>query len=141
MIIEPPDGLVEMLKVLHKDLPPTPDQSVRGGTQLTLLESPYKRVHKALRALDAVLPSGRFVGVWSNYLLPGHYNVRHIHPKGELSGVWYLEVQDGKLCFDDHDLMPVVGQVVTFPSDKPHWVESAASPRLSIAFDRVTQYN
>lgn len=139
MNLQPEPGFVDILMKLHSSLKPKENQSIRHGTEFTLKECGYKKVQKNLRNLKQIINNGmEFQGIWSSLIPPGGFRVKHNHPKGEISGCWYLEIDGGSpLYFDDHYIIPNKGDIVLFPSHLTHWVEKSNVLRLTIAFDMV----
>lgn len=124
------------------------DQSIRNGTQASLLESDVKVVRSFIRSLkikiEAILCREIiFSGIWSTSMDKGGYHVPHTHPKGNKSGVCYIEIPDDKSGLLKLGLnleiviTPKAGKIVIFPSWVPHatTVYLSESPRLSVAFD------
>lgn len=140
-----------MLKWLHRFAVEPPDQSIRGGTQFNLLTTDkYKVIRTFLRALSdpitrIINEQWKFEGVWSSNLNRGGQHVKHVHPKGWISGCCYIDVPDNRsahlTCFTDPCtvIIPEAGKCVLFPSWLPHEVSVYAGerPRLTIAFDLV----
>ena len=109
--------------------------------------------------------SGRFniTGAWSIRLASGGYHTDHVHPRGWLSGVCYVDVpaeirdadpkvarpgwlrlgQPGirtqPLLTPDLFVKPNPGALVLFPAYVWHGVEAFESPsaRLTVAFDAL----
>lgn len=106
-----------------------------GGTQVSLEGCPFKSVATFLRSL----PVEGKVSAWSVRLKKGGYHVMHNHPKGDLSGVYYLRTGPGAdLTLGEERITPQPGMLLLFPSDMPHGTtpyEGEAVTRLTIAFD------
>jgi predicted Zn-dependent protease len=157
-------------------------QSVRGGGQLPIhaaeMERPVLRaffdaisvaVRKRLAALGRgpdpfrSRNSGRFIitGAWSIRLASGGFHTDHVHPKGWLSGVCYVDIPpeipesgEGRAGWlrlgqpgirtqpalpPEHYVEPKPGSLILFPAYMWHGVErfEAATPRLTVAFDAL----
>jgi len=160
-------------------------QSVRGGSQLPLHEAEMSRpVVRALFAGIEVIANrrlaklgqgadpfrsrnaGRFTmtGAWSIRLTSGGYHTDHVHPRGWLSAVFYVDIppeiattpaaameRAGWLRFGraglrtspqlppDGFVQPEPGLLVLFPAYVWHGVErfESESARLSVAFDAL----
>ena len=172
-----------VLEGLHRFQSHPFQQSVRGGGQLTLhgaetskppLSALFDRVHataggwlKALgRGPDPFRSrnSGGFsvTGAWSIRLSAGGLHTDHVHPRGWLSGVFYVDVPpevsasgaqgragwlrlgrpgirtQPELPAEFH-VQPLPGRLVLFPAYMWHGVETfdSASPRITIAFDAL----
>jgi tetratricopeptide (TPR) repeat protein len=173
--------LAERLRCLHKFTAHPLDQSLRHGTQtvrdlancddaviadfLKLVEAPLQQYREQLRS-DEKHPFLRrnrgthaLAGCWSVQLRQGGFHVNHIHPKGWISSVYYVEVPDevsdasaraGWLKFGEPRrttpgaepawfVKPEVGRLVLFPSYLWHGTIpiSGEEPRMTIAFDVV----
>jgi uncharacterized protein (TIGR02466 family) len=100
-------------------------------------------------------------GAWVNVNGPGHYNHRHVHPRSLLSGVYYLQADDGagglvlhtpliakEMLDPDYAEVTAVtsnamtypakpGRLVLFPAWLEHSVEANRSSRerISVAFN------
>lgn len=98
---------------------------------------------------------------WININKKGDYNARHTHPRSFLSGVYYLQAEQGNGCIvfhspisskhmiePDYEVLnnvttninkyePVIGRVILFPSWIEHSVEAnkLESKRISISFN------
>lgn len=137
--LKPEEKLITILMELHKTLKEKQNQSIRGGTEFPLFGCGYKNVVKNVRLLHETINNGlNFQGIWSSYIPVGGYRVKHNHPKGKISGCWYLDIGQGSpLFFNDGHVIAHKGDIVMFPSNQAHWVEKSAYPRLTIAFDMV----
>ena len=135
-----------LLKWLHRVAIEPPDQSIRGGTQVNLREIGKYKVIRAFRRemakaiTERIGPDWRFEGIWSNSLNSGGFHVKHVHPKGWLSGVCYIDIPDdtsGLFRVGDKTIRPQGGKWFLFPSNLSHEVTiyRGLAPRLSIAFD------
>lgn len=157
------------------------DQSLRNGTQtvrdLCRSQAPVMRAFfgaadDALREYRAALGTDAshpflsrnagphaFAGAWSVQLREDGHHVNHVHPKGWISSVYYVEVPSavaghplkaGWLKFGeprrttpragpDRYVEPRAGRLVLFPSYVWHGTVPlcGAEPRLTIAFDAV----
>jgi hypothetical protein len=133
-----------LLHALHdsfgKDTSDT--QSVRGGTQINLrdrVQLPF-----AEEISEYIRDSWELEGMWSIRLQKGGYHVQHNHPKGRVSGCFYVDIPDprtGRLILDGRELPVSDGMLVMFPSAMPHGttVYAGTEPRLTMAFDVVVQ--
>jgi len=110
------DALHNELEKRHKNSPPPPGQTMRGGTQIPnalfthatgLTAVVQEKITKALKDyidslepdpkhpfLRYVNPNFRFTGAWSTILHGAGYDSSHIHNEGWLSGVYYVKVPD-----------------------------------------------
>lgn len=146
-----PDGLYSLLHKLHDACgQDTSDrQSMRGGTQITLTECRHPVYLETMReiasAVRVYLPEQwEFAGVWSIRLPKGGYHVEHNHPKGRVSGCFYVDVPEetsGHLVINGRELPVKSGMLVLFPSQMPHGttVYEGEKPRLTMAFDVSVQ--
>ncbi len=100
-------------------------------------------------------------GCWANVAAPGGWHRVHSHPNNFLSGVYYVQVQEGAETIGFHDPRPqagvirppvteltayntdhvvvkvAVGTLLVFPAWLPHSVEPNASAveRISVSFN------
>ncbi len=134
------------LKAGHKNAKEPENQSIRNGTQASLLHfEPVKPFLDDLKAeLGRMLRRNvEYTGVWTISMKQGGYHVEHIHPKGWRSGVCYIEVPDSasgflRLGFNmERIIVPQAGNIVVFPSWLPHGTTEyrGEKHRLTIAFD------
>ncbi len=173
------------LESLHRFKSHPFQQSVRGGSQLPLHAAEMSR--PVVKALFAAIESmvnrrlarlgrgtdpfrsqntGRFTvtGAWSIRLTSGGYHTDHVHPRGWLSAVFYVDIpgevasapsaaaeRAGWLRFGraglrttpqlppDGFVQPEPGLLVLFPAYVWHGVEpfESASARLSVALDAL----
>ena len=93
---------------------------------------------------------------WLNINEKGNYNVKHVHPQSDLSGVWYITDNEGLINFEDPQIMTRInvnrkllgtnlsynmkcleGDLLIFPSDMQHHVEphTLDTPRISVSFN------
>jgi uncharacterized protein (TIGR02466 family) len=119
-------------------------------------------------AVDAVLAFLRvdhgqvaITGCWANVNAPGAAHAMHAHPNNFLSGVYYVDVEEGSDTINFHDpraqaavirppvteltayntdqvVVPVgVGTLIMFPAWLPHSVAANRSPsaRISVSFN------
>ena len=157
-------------------------QSVRGGSQLMLhsemsarpvLRGLFATIEATIRPWLAELGmrpgpflyrnSGRYevTGAWSVRLATGGFHSDHVHPRGWLSGVFYVDVPPEVQASDnaragwlrlgrpgirtqpalaaDCYVKPEPGVLVLFPAYMWHGVEpfSSARARLTLAFDAL----
>lgn len=171
-------ALVEALAPLHPTQTQPIDQTLFGGTQS--LGALWREPNPVIQALRSALleeakkfiatlpddPAHPFLrqktsdivsaGSWSVMLSAGGGHVDHIHPKGWLSGVYYVRVPDevengdregflrlggsGVIGLDlppDRWVQPVEGAVVFFPSYMWHGVEpfDSTAQRVTAPFD------
>jgi tetratricopeptide (TPR) repeat protein len=158
-------------------------QSVRGGSQLTLHAQAFERplVKALFAAIEAVASpwlarlgagsdpfrsrnTGRYsvTGAWSVRLATGGFHSDHVHPRGWLSGVFYVDIPPEVAQAGDASragwlrlgrpgirtrpelppdcyVKPESGVLVLFPAYVWHGVEPFASPRarLTLAFDAL----
>lgn len=133
------DELVKTLHMLHdrygRDTSQT--QSVRGGTQVDLPDDMASDILKR-----------KVTGAWSVRLRDGGYHQIHNHPKGQVSGVLYIDVPDPDsghfIAWENPFKEPVVtikprqGLMLTFPSYMWHGTSKYEGEgyRLTVAFDQ-----
>ncbi len=122
-------------------------------------------IEGAVRAVLEFLKIGdrefAITGCWANVAAPGGWHRVHSHPNNFLSGVYYVQVQDGADTINFHDPRPqagvirppvteltayntdqvvvkvAVGTLLVFPAWLPHSVDANASPaeRISVSFN------
>lgn len=136
-------------------------KSNRGGYQ-----SQDQEVNSSFPYLDHLkkrlefLPSFYFMNWWVNINHIHSYNIAHNHPGADLSVVWYLtHNHSGIIRFlnsneyarhslhskvnidNDYGLKCDVGDIIVFPADLMHYVESNTSttPRVSVALNLKLQ--
>ena len=140
-------------------------QSGHGLHQLEELRALVSCVDAAVAAVLAYLRIGNrdvsITGCWANINAPGAAHRMHAHPNNFLSGVYYVQVQDGTDTINFHDpraqaavIRPAVteltayntdqvvvaveiGTLVIFPAWLLHSVDANQSelPRISISFN------
>lgn len=138
--LEIPADFAPMLHALHDaEGLEFKDQSAKGGTQVRLDAG---LIFDWIEAL-----AGKVIGAWSTRLKTGGYHVPHIHPRGEISHVVYLETGAGgeidfgvtrfRMAYPKRTLHPVRGLWLTFPCWLWHAVRPNLDekPRLTLAFD------
>lgn len=145
--VDLPDWLPGVLVEAHETKGEVfPNQSARGGTQLNL-----EAVPRATQWLDEVTGGSR-IGTWTTSLPSGGFHINHIHPRGELSAVLYVDIAEdfdgGELQFgvsraNPHEkprmsVKPELGLLVMFPCWLWHGVSPYTGdvPRVTIAFDK-----
>lgn len=144
-----PERLGAMLLAMHEAVGlEVPEQTARGGTQVSLASSPLKMVNQWCRDLLARVRAELdadyvYAGIWTTALHKEGFHTLHTHPKGEYSGVCYVQTGPGGLLhLQGYGLRKAVaGEFVLFPSTLPHEVTTywGDAPRLSVAFDLVRQ--
>lgn len=175
------DELAAVLRQLHKTVHQPLDQTIRGGTQTD--GNLFLRLNAPIRALRATIIDAvhdylnqlgpiqtahptlshqriwpvRFAGAWSVRLMSSGFHVRHTHPSGWLSSVFYVTLpecvehtdrQDGWLVLGSppHELgtgldpirviQPKIGRLVLFPSTMWHGTNPFMhGERMTVAFD------
>ncbi len=107
--------------------------------------------------LPALSNDIKFVGAWSVNLSNKGYHTNHVHPEGDLSAVFYVDIpshlnesnEEGHLVFGkpnfelpqylthEYSVMPKVGKLVIFPSYFWHGTIPfhSSEKRLTVAFD------
>lgn len=153
----------------------TPDPAglaTRGGRQTRQLRQPGARAVEALLgsirsaveayAADraAAVPAAVRLAAWAVVCGPSGRQASHRHPRGWLSGVYYVQAPPaaamgagaGRLLlgaleedagkdppWDIRAIEPVPGRIVLFPSHVPHATEPTGCPeeRISVAFDVI----
>ncbi len=142
----------------------------QSGHQLHKLEELRGLVSCIHSAVDRVLAFLRIgdlevslTGCWANVIGPAAEHKMHAHPNNFLSGVYYVQVQDGADTINFHDpraqttvIRPPVteltayntdrvvvalrtGTLILFPAWLPHSVDANQSerPRISISFNAM----
>jgi uncharacterized protein (TIGR02466 family) len=181
--VELPAGLQADLESLHRFGQHPFQQSVRGGGQLPLhaveMERPAIRTlfESITQAADRRLASMgrgadpfrsrntgrmRLTGAWSIRLSSGGFHTDHVHPRGWLSAVCYIDIpsevqasakgeragwlrlgrpgiRTTPALLPDHFVKPEPGLLVLFPAYMWHGVErfESASARLTVALDAL----
>ena len=105
----------------------------------------------------------QITGCWANINAPGASHKMHAHPNNFLSGVYYVQVQDGADTINFHDPRPETGiirppvteltvyntdqvvmtvedgMLIVFPAWLPHSVDSNRSgqTRISVSFNAM----
>jgi uncharacterized protein (TIGR02466 family) len=122
-------------------------------------------IERAVREVVEFLKIGHrefaITGCWANVAAPGGWHRVHSHPNNFLSGVYYVQVQEGAETIAFHDPRPqagvirppvteltayntdqvivtvAVGTLLVFPAWLPHSVDSNASAaeRISVSFN------
>lgn len=146
--IDIPAELRILLKWYHQKATEPKEQSIRGGTQFSLMNSDLKVIKSFLRRLtielERLIPGNfEIAGVWSTSIQTGGRHIPHVHPKGWKSGVCYIDVPQTtsgllKLGFRlEQTVVPQAGKIVLFPSWLPHATTEymGETPRISVAFD------
>ena len=134
-VIDVHPRLCDVLDYLHLHSGKQDVETVRGGTQVNLCGCEYKSVIKTIRALP---DWAKITGIWSTRIEKGGYHIRHSHPQGSRSGVFYARVgEGGDLVIGDRRYHPEPGMVLIFPSDVTHFTTEyeGEAARLTIAFD------
>ena len=130
-----PQRLDYVLDYMHDNCGGEDVQTTVGGTQVSLERCPFKTISKFLRSL----PVDGEIRAWSVRLRKGGYHVMHNHPKGDISGVFYVRCGPGAdLTIGDETITPKPGMLIVFPSDIPHGTtpyEGDEITRLTVAFD------
>lgn len=137
-----PDGLPRILGVMH-DLYGKELQTIRGGTQVSLQGCPYKSVAQLMRGIGERLDHHlkapwAFQGAWTIRMQKGGHHIKHNHPQGDVSGVYYVAIGPGAdLIVDGDVLKPEREMLVLFPSKAPHETTpyEGDEPRMTVAFD------
>lgn len=137
MMIPVPEKAVSVLSDMHDKWGKADIQTIRGGTQVGLRDCPYEAVSELIKTLEGVIGIP-ITDAWSIRMSKGGYHIEHNHPKGKLSGVYYLTVGEGAdLVVGDQIITPQAGLLVLFPSWLPHstTIYRDERPRLTVAFD------
>ena len=162
-------AILNRLDEMRRSLPPLVRgeawQSVHGLHQQKdfrdLVSCIDAAVDTALAFLRVGHPQVLITGCWANVNAPGAAHTMHAHPNNFLSGVYYVQVQDGADRINFHDpraqtaiIRPAVteltayntdqvvltvntGTLIVFPAWLPHSVDTNQSelPRISIGFN------
>jgi uncharacterized protein (TIGR02466 family) len=163
--------ILNRLDAMRRAQPPL-DRGVawQSGHQLHKLEELRGLVSCIHSAVDRVLAFLRIgdlevsiTGCWANVNAPAAEHKMHAHPNNFLSGVYYVQVQDGADTISFHDPRPQTavirppvidltayntdrvvvavrtGTLVLFPAWLPHSVDANESerPRISISFNAM----
>ena len=129
------------------------------------IEAAVSNVLAWLKVADAPF---RITGCWANVLDPGAAHAMHSHPNNYLSGVYYVQTQEGADTINFHDPRPQAaiirppvteltayntdqvvvsvsdGTLLVFPAWLPHSVpaNTSARPRISVSFNVMfTRYD
>ncbi|NDW20738.1 putative 2OG-Fe(II) oxygenase [Alteromonas hispanica] len=124
-------------------------------SKLSAFESPHQYLPNATKDF-------KFIGAWSVNLSNQGYHTNHVHPEGNLSAVFYVDIPDdldiekeeGHLIFGkpnfklplalphEYSVAPQVGKLVIFPSYFWHGTIPfhSSGRRLTIAFDVSPTY-
>lgn len=142
-----PQNMRELLCALHDAYGRTDAQTVRGGTMVSLSQTRYKAVSKLLAAFTPWIDEyagyrypWRYQGAWTVCLWKGGHHIEHNHPKGWVSGVYYVQTgAGGALKVGADTIQPEAGMLALFPSHIGHATtpHEGAEPRLTVAFDVV----
>lgn len=145
--VSAPEKLCSVLHSLHGIGGRQDAQTVRGGTMISLSGVCYKSISRLLASFTPWIDEytgcepWKYEGLWSVALHKGGYHVRHDHPKGWISGVYYVQagIGGGMLDIGGQRIQPKPGMLVLFPSDIAHGTTQYLSeePRLTVAFDVV----
>ena len=118
-------------------------------------------VHEVLELLKLGHREFEITGCWANVAAPGGWHRMHVHPNNFLSGVYYVQVQEGADTISFHDPRPQaavirppvteltayntdqvvvnvgVGTLLVFPAWLPHSVDPnrSARSRVSLSFN------
>jgi len=162
-------AILNLLSETRRDLPPLARgeawQSNHGLHQQEELRDLVSCIDAAVDTALAFLRVGRpqvsMTGCWANVNAPGAAHRMHAHPNNFLSGVYYVQVQDGADTINFHDpraqtgvIRPTVteltayntdqvvvsvspGALIVFPAWLPHSVDANQSElvRISISFN------
>jgi uncharacterized protein (TIGR02466 family) len=158
-------AILNRLDELRHDLPPLArGEAWQSGHGLHKQEDLRELVSCIDAAVDAALTFLRVdyrqvltTGCWANVNAPGAAHRMHAHPNNVLSGVYYVQVQDGADTINFHDpraqaaiMRPTVteltayntdqvvvsvnpGTLIVFPAWLPHSVDANQSERLRIS--------
>jgi uncharacterized protein (TIGR02466 family) len=124
-----------------------------------------RAIEAAVREVLEFLRIGKrefaITGCWANVAAPGGWHRMHSHPNNFLSGVYYVQVQEGADTINFHDPRPqagvirppvtaltayntdqvvvkvAVGTLLAFPAWLPHSVDpnASAAERISVSFN------
>ena len=147
---------------------PAPGTLWQSGHALHRHESSaglVRAVEGAVREVLEFLKIGHrefeLTGCWANVAAPGGWHRMHSHPNNFLSGVYYVQVQEGADTINFHDPRPqtgiirppvteltayntdqvvvkvAVGTLLVFPAWLPHSVDpnASAADRVSVSFN------
>jgi uncharacterized protein (TIGR02466 family) len=118
-------------------------------------------VREVLEFLKLGHPEFGITGCWANVAAPGGWHRLHAHPNNFLSGVYYVQVQEGADTINFHDPRPqagvlrppvteltayntdqvvvnvATGTLLVFPAWLPHSVDPnrSAGHRISVSFN------
>jgi uncharacterized protein (TIGR02466 family) len=164
-------AILKRIDTMRRGQPPL-DRGMawQSGHQLHKLEELRSLVSCIDSALERVLAFLRIgdlavsiTGCWANVNAPGAEHKTHVHPNNFLSGVYYVQVQDGADTIHFHEprpqaavLRPPVteltayntdrvtlalraGTLILFPAWLPHSVDINRSdqPRISVSFNAM----
>ena len=126
-----------------------------------------RAIEAAVREVLEFLKIGQgefaITGCWANVAAPGGWHRMHSHPNNFLSGVYYVQVQEGADTINFHDPRPqagvirppvtaltayntdqvvvkvAVGTLLVFPAWLPHSVDpnASAGERISVSFNAM----
>jgi uncharacterized protein (TIGR02466 family) len=125
---------------------------------VTCIDAAVSNVLAFIKVADAPF---RITGCWVNVLDPGAAHEMHCHPNNFLSGVYYVQTQEGADAISFHDPRPQAaiirppvteltayntdqvvvtvsdGTLLVFPAWLPHSVSvnTSARPRISVSFN------
>lgn len=162
-------AILGRLGEMRRGLPPPESGTAwQSGTDLHKLEEFRALVSCIDMAVERVLdflrighPAFQITGCWVNISTPGASHKMHSHPNNFLSGVYYVQVQDGADSINFHDPRPETGIIrppvteltayntdqavvtvedgtlIVFPAWLPHSVDSNRSvrTRISVSFN------
>lgn len=120
-------------------------------------------IHEVLAFLKVGDHAFEITGCWANVSPPGGWHRMHSHPNNFLSGVHYVQVQDGTDTINFHDPRPqtgiirppvteltayntdqvvvkvAVGALILFPAWLPHSVDpnTSGANRVSVSFNAM----
>jgi uncharacterized protein (TIGR02466 family) len=164
-------AILKQLDAMRRGQPPL-DRGMawQSGHQLHQLQELRGVVSSIQTAVDRVLDFVRIgdlkaslTGCWINVNAPAAEHKMHTHPNNFLSGVYYVQVQDGADSINFHDpraqtavIRPPVleltayntdrvvlalrtGTLIIFPAWLPHSVDANRSelPRISVSFNAM----
>jgi uncharacterized protein (TIGR02466 family) len=140
-------------------------QSGHGLHQHPAFADLVSAIDSALHEVLAFLKVGegglQITGCWANISAPGGWHRMHSHPNNFLSGVYYVQVQDGADTINFHDPRPQsgilrppvsaltayntdlvvvkaeIGTLLVFPAWLPHSVDEnrSSARRISVSFN------
>jgi uncharacterized protein (TIGR02466 family) len=128
------------------------------GALITRIEAAVSETLGFIKVLNAPF---HITGCWANVLGAGEAHARHSHPNNFLSGVYYVQTQEGADTINFHDPRPQTaiirppvtaltayntdqvvvpvseGTLLVFPAWLPHSVpvNTSARPRISVSFN------